>query len=223
MVSRIHDGQFTSHVTHSKVTLSKCQISSLLHHLYKTTERQRNKEASKKKKKKARHTSRRNWGWGFIWLPRKLAFEQIPLIWGKAIRERDTASLTKVNPAPFACFVSLCFVTGLTIAKTDLKLDTRPQPPECCNYRAPPLHLAYCPPHFLNFFLHIIAEGRRLQRKLACHRPCPLSSAPKEWLSRITKLRRPYSQNLKARLTPALGEDRKRCENNSEAGGCHHW
>lgn len=53
---------------------------------------------------------------------------------------------------------------------------------------------------------------RRLQRKLACHRPCPLGPAPEEWLTRATKVRRPDSQTLKPRLKASLEGDRKRCE-----------
>lgn len=161
-----------------------------------------------------------------MWLHRKMAFEQILLMWENNQGERDSFFINQRQPFSFVCFVLLCCVTRSSIAKTDLKLETCLSLPSTAitglyHYSwliALPLFFFFL---FL-FFLPIIAECRRLQRKLACHGPRPLGPAPEEWLSRVTKLRRADSQTLTPRLKPALGGDRKRGGKSSEAGGCSH-
>lgn len=148
-----------------------------------------------------------------VWLHRKLAFEQISLICGKTIRERDGIFTHQRQPFSFVSFVLLCCVTGSSIAKTDLKLGTRLSHPSTAT--TGPYHYSWLIAplfFFFYFFLPIIAECRKLQRKWACHRPRPLGPAPEEWLSRGAKLRRADSQTLNPRLKPALGGDRKRVE-----------
>lgn len=137
--------------------------------------------------------------------------------------ERDGIFTHQRQPFSFVSFVLLCCVTGSSIAKTDLKLETCLCFPSTAttglyhySWFIAPLFLFFI--FFFYFFLPIIAECRRLQRKLACHRSRPLGPAPEEWLSKVAKLRRADSQTLKPRLKPALEGDRKRGGKSSEAG-----
>lgn len=123
-MSRTHDRQQTSRVIHSKVTLNKCpNIKSPSSPLLKDYRKTNIKPSEGQKESR-------------VYLKKKLGdptcdsieswlLNKFPTnMWENNQEERDGIFTHQRQPFSFVSFVLLCCVTGSSIAKTDLKLET---------------------------------------------------------------------------------------------------